>query len=101
MLMADDRIVYGIHCVWWDGIEKVGHTPPNRDGISIPCCPHCGSVLYELPSPKEWWDGVDKYEADGHPGYRDFISWLKGKCYPGRNAAKAAYEASGKRKVTL
>jgi hypothetical protein len=100
-MTEDTRIVYGINCVWWDGIEKVGATPPSPDGITIPCCPFCGSPLFELPSPKEWWDGVEKYERDGHPGYRDFISWLQGKCFPGRSAAKAAYEASGKRRVVL
>ena len=88
--MSDDRIVYGMRCVWWDGIEKVGRTPP-RGGISVPCCPHCGGVLYEMPSPKEWWAGVDKHQAAGHPGYRDFIEWLKGKCFPTVQAAKVAY----------
>lgn len=97
---TDTRIVYGIRCVWWDGIEKVGKTPPER-GISIPCCPHCGGVLMELRSLAEWWAGVEKYEADGHPGYRAFIEWLKGKCFPNRQAAKAAYEAKPGRTVVF
>lgn len=98
--MSDTRIVYGFNCVWWDGIEKVGKTPP-RNGISVPCCPHCRGMLMELPDPKSWWDGVEKYEADGHPGYRAFIEWLKGKCFRDRYVAKVAYEAKPGRVVQL
>ena len=91
--IKDDRIVYGFNCVWWDGIEKVA----SRGGL--PCCPHCGGMLMEMPTPKQWWDGVEIYEKNGHPGYRSFIEWLKGKCFPNRDAAKAAYEAKPGRKA--
>lgn len=94
-MTTDNRIVYGALCIWWDGIEKVG-----RNGV-LPCCPHCKGVLFEMNSPKQWWDGVEAHEANGHPGYRDFIEWLKGKCYPTTHEAKKAYEASGKRTVVL
>lgn len=93
---TDTRIVYGARCVWWDGIEKIGKTPagvgPTAKMGGLPCCPHCGGVLFEMDSPKRWWDGVAKHEANGNPGYRAFIEWLKGKCFPTMDDAKAAYE---------
>ncbi|MCC8949310.1 hypothetical protein H8A97_30465 [Bradyrhizobium sp. Arg62] len=99
-MIEDTRIVYGFRCVWWDGIEKVGSKGQGPLG-GLPCCPHCGSPLFEMPSPKEWWDGVERHQANGHPGYRDFIEWLKGRCFPTVQAAKAAYEAKPGRTVSL
>jgi hypothetical protein len=55
----------------------------------------------EIGSPKEWWDSVEKYEASGHPGYRAFIEWLKGKCFPGYRTAVRAYESKPGRTVKL
>jgi len=96
---TDDRIVYGFFCVWWGGIEEAGK---HHSGTPyLPGCPHCGNGLMQVDDPKVWWDGVDRYEKDGHPGYRDFISWLKGKCFRTREDAKAAYESKPGRKVTL
>jgi hypothetical protein len=92
--MEDTRIAYGARCVWWSGIEDVGVQPSG-----VPCCPHCQGVLFEMDSPAEWWRGVDEFEAQGHPGYHGFVEWLKGKCFPNRDAAKAAYEAKGNRKA--
>ncbi len=97
---TDTRIVYGMRCVWWDGIEKTARTP-ERDGHSFPCCPCCGSVLMQMDDPKQWWDTVEKHEAAGHPGYRAFIEWMKGKCFPDMKSAKAVYEAKPGRSVTL
>lgn len=87
-------VVYGMNCRWWDGIENIGH----REG-GLPCCPHCRGVLFQMDI-DDWWKAVTKYEEAGHPGYRAFIEWLKGKCFRTWNEAKAAYEASG-RKVTV
>lgn len=97
---SDARIVYGMRCVWWDGIEKVAKTTP-LDGHSLPCCPHCGGVLMQMDGPAQWWAQVEQHEAAGHPGYRAFIEWMKGKCFPTMSAAKAAYEARPGRTVTL
>jgi hypothetical protein len=97
---ADNRVVYGISCVWWDGIEKVGKTP-LRGGVSLPCCPQCGGVLMQVDGPKQWWDAVEKHEASGHPGYRAFIEWLKGKCFPTMQAAQEIYETKPGRTVKL
>jgi hypothetical protein len=93
-LRTDTRIVYGAHCAWWDSIEKVG-TRPFRTGApgTMPCCPHCKNMLFEMPDQKTWWDGVDKHEQNGNPGYRAFIEWLRGKCFKGGFAeAKAVYD---------
>lgn len=98
---VDLRIVYGMNCTWWDGIEKVGHKGPDGPLGRLPCCPHCKSVLFEMPSPKQWWDGVERFQAAGHPGYCDFIAWMQGKCFPHIAAAKAAYESKPGRSVTL
>lgn len=100
MRQADDRVVYGARCTWWDGIEKVGSKGTGPLG-SLPCCPHCRGMLFEMPTPKTWWDGVAKFEADGHTGYRSFVEWMKGKCFPDIRAAQIAYEAKPGRTVKL
>jgi len=85
--MKDTRIVYGSGCTWWDDITKIG----TRFGL--PCCPHCKCALFEVKNEAEWFNGVDKYEAAGNPGYRAFIEWLRGKCLPDYDVAKQVYEA--------
>ena len=85
-------IVCGVRCTWWDTIDKVAKTPDRGDGIRIPCCPHCGSVLYQF-EPDRWWKNVDGHEARHEPGYRKLIEWMQGKCFPSMTAAKAAYAA--------
>ncbi len=100
--IVDTRIVYGFRCVWWDGIEQVGKMKGGDGPLgSLPCCPHCGSPLMQMDSPAQWWDGVAKHEVNGHPGYRAFIEWLKGKCYPTIQAAAEAYNAKPGRSVRL
>lgn len=89
----DTRIVCGANCIWWDSIDKVGSLTA-KSGFSIPCCPHCHSVLYEMPSIESWWEMVDTYEKAGNPGYRTFIEWLRGKCFKTIQQGKAAYEAN-------
>lgn len=84
----DTRIVYGAGCGWWDSIDKVG----TLDGSGLPCCPHCHGVLFETESLDIWWEGVDKYEANGHPGYHAFVEWIRGKCISSWSEAKEIYE---------
>lgn len=91
-MSKDTRIVYGVGCTWWDGIDKIGHTP-KRDGVSLPACPHCGSVLFEMENEREWFDRVDKHEERGNPGYRKMIEWARGKCFPNYKAVQSAYAA--------
>lgn len=89
--VPDGRIAYGANCRWWGSIGEVG---TSSRGSGLPCCPRCGGMLFEMESEGEWWSGVDAYEAGGHPGYRAFIEWLRGRCYPTFDAAKAAYDAT-------
>lgn len=86
--MKDKRFVYGARCCWFGSITEVGHT----DG-GLPCCPHCRSVLYEMPDETTWWDGVDRYEASGHPGYRAMVEWMRGKHFRSPIEAATAYAA--------
>jgi len=88
--MTDTRIAYGTSCSWWDGIHQVGHTKP-RNGMTLPCCPHCGSVLFEMPNEESWFAAVDRHEASGHPSYRAMIEWYRGKCFPTHEAMQKAY----------
>jgi len=83
----DDRIVYGaVNCVWWDEIANAGSKPGG-----LPCCPHCGCVLMEMPR-SQWDESVKRYEDSGHPNYSEFVVWLKGKCFPSISKAMEEYE---------
>ena len=86
----DPRFVMGANCIWWDHISKV-----SRGRGGLPCCPHCGGVLFEYSNEREWFGPVDRYEEEGHPGYRKFIEWLRGKCFKDQGTAVAAYRAQG------
>lgn len=86
--LLDNRIAYGALCTWWDDIRQVGKT---SDGL--PCCPHCSGVLFEKENHGQWFDGVDRYEKNGHPGYRKMVEWARGKCFKNIDAVKTAYEA--------
>lgn len=100
----DTRIVYGANCVWWDSIDKVGSTSNHprypedfQRGRGLPCCPHCGSVLFEVPSEEEWYREVELFEkcdknGNPHPGYKKFIEWQRGKCFPSMASAAAKYK---------
>lgn len=96
--MTDTRIAYGTRCSWWDSIDKVGKTPPHN-GISIPCCPHCGSPLFEVPDEQSWFAGVDKHDAK-NPGYRAFVEWLRGRCFPNYQDARAVYDRETQTSMT-
>lgn len=91
----DNRIVYGARCVWWDSINKIATRGESR----IPCCPHCRNVLFEVDNEGQWFAGIDKYEAAGHPGYRKMMEWARGKCFPDMGALEQAYKASGDQDV--
>lgn len=95
-MIEDTRIVYGANCAWWDGIEKIGRIDTVIMGkpAKLPCCPVCKGMLFEMPSPTEWWASVEKYERDGNPGYRSFTEWLRGKHFKTFEDARAAYNAS-------
>ncbi len=94
--MPDTRIPYGARCTWWDSIDKVGvrqgSNPLGGPPMRLPCCPHCRNMLFEVEDEATWWRGIDKYEADGHPGYRAIMTFGRGKCFPNLAALTAAYQ---------
>lgn len=85
--MADGRVVYGARCSWWDTIDRTATTPSG-----LPCCPHCGGVLLEAPSLSDWWASVDAHEELDHPGYRTFIEWARGRCFPTIGVAQLEHD---------
>ena len=48
---ADALAYYGATCCWWaTDPGDLGHVDPSDDPISsLPCCPHCGGVLLQMP----------------------------------------------------
>lgn len=96
----DTRVVYGVRCMWWDSIDKIGRLDVSG-GVSLPCCPHCQSVLYETPSLESWWSAVDKHERHGHEGYRALIEWSRGRCFRTVQQAVETYTTETGRTVTL
>lgn len=89
MASEDTRIVYGATCTWWDSIHKIGLRS------SLPCCPKCRGMLFEMNSEKIWWKNVEAHESAGNPGYRKLIEWARGKCFRDMKELTAAY-ASGR-----
>lgn len=90
----DLRIVYGAQCTWWDSIDQVGHVPNSGSKFNpngLPCCPHCGRMLFEVDSIEQWQSGIDRYEGAGHPGYAAMMAWARGKCFPNMAALESAY----------
>lgn len=101
---VDPRIVSGFRCTWWDGIEKVKPMPNivGSRGQRLPGCPYCHGPLYQFENAENWWSSVRKFEAEGHHGFVDFISWLKGRpCFSTIEEAKSVYEQKPGRKVVL
>lgn len=90
--LLDNRIAYGARCTWWDGIRKVGKSPPGPSGHSLPCCPHCRGMLFEMENEGKWFEGVDKHNT-AVPGYRAMVEWARGKCFKNYAELQRAYDA--------
>lgn len=92
--MTDTRFVYGANCTWYGSIHETGRTQPSRrpgfSDVSLPCCPKCGGMLYEMDNDKRWWDGVDKVDTKT-PGYRKFVEWLRDNHFGNYREAMATY----------
>lgn len=69
----DARLCYGATCTWFGSIHETGGIGKG----ALPCCPHCGGVLFEMAHEGEWWAGIDSYEKEGHPGYRAMWEWQR------------------------
>ena len=98
----DSRFCYGARCTWFGSIYATGKSP-ETNGHSLPCCPLCGSMLFEMHEEKDWWDGIDGFErgeypmptAHKHPGYRAMWEWQRDNklCFSDISALAQAYEA--------
>jgi hypothetical protein len=88
---GDARLCYGACCTWFGSIHETGGIGKG----ALPCCPHCGGVLFEMQHEGEWWKGVDEYQAQGHPHYRAMWEWQRGqkKCFKDVHALTAAFDA--------
>jgi len=84
------RYCYSAACTWHGPIDSVGLTDPEAvkipglpTGHRLPCCPHCGSVLFEIESAAKWEKSVAKAEEAGAVNYVAFIEWLRdcGRCF--------------------
>lgn len=89
--------VYSARCSWHGPIESVGKTQGEP---SIPCCPHCGSVLFQTDK-EQWWKGAKEHEAKGHQNYEAFLRWAEKqhRCWP--TLADAAQEYANQFKVSV
>jgi hypothetical protein len=87
-MAADERIVYGAACSWWDSISEVERLPSG-----LPCCPHCRGVLFQAPTEAQWWEAIDAHVQAGHPDYRVMLEWSRGQCYPTYSALSEAWAA--------
>lgn len=101
-LARDTRVAYGAMCTWWGSIHDVGHRKVGPlvvngtlipDPGALPCCPHCGGMLFETPE-EDFIAAAQSYQNEGHPGYVDFVRWLKGRgCFTTIIEAQRAYAA--------
>jgi len=82
---SDTRITYGACCTWWNSIQKT-----SSQSSGLPCCPHCGGVLFETENEDEFWRGALEYEKT-EPGYTVMLRWMRGRCFRNFNEAKQAY----------
>lgn len=100
----DKRFCYGANCTWFGPITDVGSTeykvkdqaerfPGLIGDTSLPCCPCCHGMLFELEQESHFWAGVHAFEAGTykkpeelaarsgparpHPGYRAMWEWQR------------------------
>lgn len=99
--VPDTRVVYGVRCTWWGSIHD---TKVLRQ---LPVCPNCLRPLMEVPNEESFWAAVKAFE-DGkkgvsrpHPGYADFMKWMKRRCFIDIRIATTAYTVSTGKKVDL
>lgn len=94
---GDTKVVFGATCVWWDTIDRASKRPFGD--FELPCCPHCGSALFETTMSK-WTADVFKQDAKEF-GYAELIAWMRGKCFPDYKTAKAARDMEFRRVQTI
>lgn len=121
----DSRFCYGANCTWFGPITDVGstgkykvkdkaeHFPPfpgsaDAVDISLPCCPCCGGMLFELPQESEFWLALQMFEAGTyqtqaeqpaarpHPGYEAMWKWQQEQktCFATAQELAAAFKTA-------
>lgn len=80
-----DVIMFGANCTWY------GDTVVAKIDGKLPCCPKCGSPLFEMPK-INWCGALNKTEK-ANPGYLKFMTWLKDNHHKSYRAAREAYKA--------
>lgn len=82
----DNRHVYSAGCSWSGPISATA-----RNAGGLPCCPHCGSVLFEI-NEEAWKTDIAEHEKK-HPGLQDFLTWSEAqpRCWKSLDAAAADY----------
>lgn len=52
--------------------------------------------MFEMENEQAWWEAVESHEkTSGQRGYRQFVEWMRGKCYSGYDTAMEAYYKEG------
>ncbi len=109
-MSEDARYCYSVGCTWHGPIDAVGSTDSEKlkipglpKGYSLPCCPHCGSVLFETESEQEWKDAVKAAEDGGAVNYVAFIEWLRdcGRCFENYELAFPTFTENSGMRATL
>lgn len=94
-MATSSDVFYGFCTFWSDDWKGMREQRVLNGGAadSIPCCPFCGSVGFEIPKTK-WLADAARYEAAGHPGYVAMVMWGKGRCFPNYSMMEAAWRAA-------
>jgi len=65
-------IVYGCDCTWWGSIDKAARTEPlSPTDYQLPCCPHCGCLLFQIEE-DDWWNLVAEHAKEDE----DYIQFI-------------------------
>jgi hypothetical protein len=81
----DPRYVICGGCTWHDSIEK---SAARRD--RTPCCPFCGSDLWEFPSEAAFQEFIAAADRTV-PGTAAKTSWSRGKSFPDHETLENAW----------
>jgi hypothetical protein len=89
MKFNDKRYVYSAGCTFHGPIDQIGTKGPP--GMSLPCCPSCQSMLFEMETEKQWHEQIAAHAAKKQdPNYAAFMKWFGAlrPCRPFRNQAQ-------------
>lgn len=81
------QIAFGVACTWWDDLAKVGRLPGPK---GIPCCPFRSGLAYQTDAAK-WEAYAHQQQLAAPDDALGLIAFMRGKCFPSREAALAAY----------